>query len=207
MAPPKKSYDDLLLERYKDFLGKEKLETLLKRLSSSEQLVGKWKQVCTSRTTGLFGTGVTSSSVQATYTKNDDGSIRVLNEAYDANFKKVSIKGISKAFDKTIPTFRTVEFGSNNRKGNYWICHATPSGKTFIVAAPLVVKFLGKPFVVTNKFAQYVLTKDAGEFWNSDEERKSTFKALKRLGFTGFFNKPHATGLSLKHEEDEAPST
>jgi hypothetical protein len=200
MAPAKKSYDDLLLEKYKEFVGKKELETLLGILSSSEQLLGKWQQVLTSRSTGLFGTGLTSSSVQATYTKNDDGSIGVLNEAYDANFKKVSIKGTSKAFDKKIPTFRTVEFGSNNRKGNYWICHATPSGKTFIVVAPLVVKFRGKPFVFINTFAHYVLTKDAEEYWNSDEERKSTFKALKGLGFTRFFNKPLATGLSLKHD-------
>jgi lipocalin len=206
MAPPKrKSYNDLLLEKYKDFLGKAKLETLLGRLSSSEQLAGKWEQVITSRTTSLFGTGPTSTSVRATYTSNEDGSIGVLNEAYDANFKKVSIKGISKAFDDNVPTFRTVEFGKNDQKGNYWICYATRSGRTFIVAAPLVVKFQGKPFVVTNTLAHYVLTKDREGFWNSDEERQATLKALKGFGFNNYFNKPVATGLSLKHDVGGPP--
>ena len=181
------------------------MDTLLRRLSSSEELVGKWQQVLTSRSTGLFGTGLTSSSVQATYTKNDDGSIDVFNEAYDANFKKVSIKGISKAFDENVPTFRTVEFGGNNQKGNYWIIHATPSGRTFIVVAPLVLRFLGKPFVVTNTFAQYVLTKDSAAFWESEEERKLTFRALKNFGFDRFYNAPLATGLSLKHEPPSSP--
>lgn len=202
----KKSYNDFLLEKYKQFVGKKKLDTLLKRLSSSEQLVGTWQQVCTSPTTALFGTGPTYTSVQATYTSNDDGSIGVLNEAYDANFKKVSIKGTSKAFDKKIPTLRTVEFGGNNRKRNYWICYATPSGKTFIVAAPIIVRFRDKPVVFTNTFANYVLTKDSAEFWNSDEERKSTFRALKKLGFTRFYNKPLATGLSLKHPSEDEPT-
>lgn len=203
MAPaPKKSYNALLLEVYKEFMGKERLETLLDRLSSSEQLVGTWQQVLTSRSTGFFGTGTTSTSVQATYTSNDNGSIGVLNEAYDAMFKKVSIKGTSEAFYKNVPTFRTVRFKNNNRKANYWIIYATPSGRTFIVAAPIIVRFRGKPLVVTNTFGQYVLTKDREEFWNSDEERKLTFRALKRYGFTRYFNKPLATGVSLKHEED-----
>jgi hypothetical protein len=201
MAPAKKSYNDLLLEVYKEFVGKKELDTLSKRLSSSQQLVGTWQQVLTSRSTGLFGTGLTSTSVQATYTSNDDGSISVLNEAYDANFKKVSIKGTSEAFDADVPTFRTVKFPNNNRQGNFWIAYATRSRRTFIVVAPLIVRFRGKPFVFTNTFAHYVLTKDAEEFWNSDEERKSTFRALKKLGFTRFYNKPLATGLSLKHED------
>jgi hypothetical protein len=198
---PKKSYNDLLLEKYKAFMGKERLEILLSRLSSSERLVGTWQQVLTSRTTALFGTGPTYTSVQATYTSNDDGSICVLNEAYDATFKKVSIKGTSEAFDEKVPTFRTVKFRNNNQRGNYWITYATPSGRTFIVVAPIVIKILGKPRVVTNTFAHYVLTKDSAQFWDSDEERKSTFRALKSFGFTSFYNKPIPTGLSLKHED------
>ena len=202
MAPaPKKSYNALLLEVYKKFVGKKELETLLGRLSSSEQLVGTWRQVLTSRSTTLFGTGLPYTSVQATYTSNDDGSISVLNEAYDATFKKVSIKGTSEAFDENVPTFRTVKFCNNNQKGNYWIAYATPSGKTFIVAASIILRFRDKPLVVTNTFAHYVLTKDREEFWNSDEERKLTFKALKKYGFTRFYNAPIATGLSLKHED------
>ena len=203
MSPaPKKSYNALLLEVYKEFMGKERLETLLGILSSSEQLVGTWQQVCTSRSTALFGTGLPYTSVQATYTSNYNGSIGVLNEAYDATFKKVSIKGTSEAFYKNVPTFRTVRFKNNNRKANYWIIYATPSGRNFIVAAPIIVSFRGKPLVVTNTFGQYVLTKDRDEFWNSDEERKLTFKALKRYGFTRFYNRPIPTGLTLKHEED-----
>jgi lipocalin len=121
MAPAqKKSYDGLLLEKYKEFIGKERLKLLLSRLSSSEQLVGTWQQVCTSLTTGLFGTGPFFTSVQATYTSNDDGSICVLNEAYDASFEKVSIKGTSKAIDENVPTCRTVVF-SNTNQGNYWV--------------------------------------------------------------------------------------
>lgn len=199
MTPaPKKSYNALLLEVYKEFVGKKELETLLGRLSSSEQLVGTWQQVLTSPTTALIGTGLPYTSVQATYTSNDDGSIGVLNEAYDATFKKVSIKGTSEAFDEDVPTFRTVIF--RNRKGNYWIIYATPSGKTIIVVAPIIARFRDKPFVVTNTFAHYVLTKDSAEFWDSDE-RKLTFKALKKYGFTRFYNAPIATGLSLKHED------
>lgn len=202
MAPAKKSYNDLLLEKYKAFVGKKELGILLSRLSSSQQLVGTWQQVLTSRSTTLFGTGPAYTSVQATYTSNDDGSIRVLNEAYDARFKKVSIKGTSEAFDENVPTFRTVQFGNNNQKGNYWIIHATPSGKTFIVGAPIVLRVRGKPLVFTNTFAHYVLTKDSAEFWESEEERKSTFRALKNFGFDRFYNAPLATGLSLKHDWD-----
>jgi hypothetical protein len=200
MAPaPKKSYNALLLEKYKEFVGKERLGTLLGRIRS-EQLVGKWQQVLTSRTTALFGTGPTYTSVQATYTGNEDGSIGVLNEAYDAGFKKVSIKGTSEAFNTDFPTFRTVKFSNNNIKGNYWIIYATPSGRTFIVAAPIVVRVQDKPVVVTNAFGHYVLTKDSAEFWNLDEERNPILRALKHFGFDKYYNAPLATGLSLKHE-------
>ena len=167
-------------------------------------LLGKWKQVSTSITTSLIGTGREFSSVEAIYTRNRRGKIRVLNRAYDPDFNKVSIEGEIVQIDKMLPTCLTVAFDSNpDRIGNYWIVYATPSGKTIIVAVPIVVKFLGKPHVITSRFAHYLLTKDSEAFWNLDEERIPALKALKRLGFYAWYNGPRATGMTLRHDDTD----
>jgi hypothetical protein len=199
-----KKYNKLIVEKYKEFIGKKNLKTLLRRFDSTDILLGTWKQVSTSLTTSVIGTGREYSSVEALYTRTRRGKFRVLNRAYDPDFNKVSIEGEIVQIDNGVPTCLTVAFDSNlGRKGNYWICYATPSGKTIIVVVPLVVKFLGKPHVITNHFAHYILTRDSAEFWNSDEEREPTFRALKQLGFDIWYNRSRATGITLRHEDTD----
>ena len=196
-----KSYNRLLLEKYKELIGKKNLKTLMKRFDSTDRLLGTWEQVSTSLTTGIIGTGQDYSSVQATYKKNDKGTIRVVNEAYDPELNRVSIQGVIVQIDKNIPTCLTVTFDNNpSRVGNYWIAFATPSGNTIIIMVPLVVKLRGKPYVITKNFAHYVLTQDSEAFWNSPEEHVPTLNALKRLGFVSWYNKARLTGRSLAHE-------
>lgn len=196
-----KSYNELLVEKYKELIGKKNLKTLMKRFDSTDRLLGRWEQVSTSLTTRIIGTGREYSSVQATYKKNDKGKIRVLNEAYDPELNKVSIEGVIVQIDKSIPTCLTVTFDSNHKRGgNYWIAFATPSGNTIIIMVPLVVKLRGKPYVITKNFAHYVLTQDSEAFWNSPEEHVPTLNALNRLGFDSWYNKARLTGRSLAHE-------
>ena len=196
-----KLYNQFLLEKYKELIGKKNLKTLMKRFDSTDRVLGTWEQVSTSLTTGIIGTGPDYSSVQATYKKNDKGKIRVVNEAYDPELNRVSIQGVIVQIDKNIPTCLTVTFDNNpNRVGNYWIVYVTPSGRTIIVAVPLVVNFLGKPHVITKNFAHYMLTQDSEAFWNSPEEHVPTLNALNRLGFVSWYNKARLTGRSLAHE-------
>lgn len=190
-------YEERVVNAYKRFLGPRGLKTLLKRFRL-EQFAGTWRQVSSSRTT-QFGSPDTLSSIQATYKPTKDGGVSVLNEAFDAKLKKVSIKGTSKALDPKYPTCRTVTFPKNGG-GDYWICHITPSGKSLIVCVPLILRL---PYTciainVTSTLGHYVITK-VEDYWNSTEEVTSVNKALEELGFTAFYNETTPTAVTLEH--------
>jgi lipocalin len=187
--------DHLVVNQYKKFIGEEELVKLL-NLFEKLEFLGKWEQVLTSRSTGLFGTGITYSSVQATYTPGEDGLVNVKNEAYDDNLKKTIITGVSRARKNSIPTCRTVKFPSLlSPECDYWIVFISNSCKSIIVSAPIIVP--GIPRNITNNFGVYVLTKDRDFFWNSKEEQKDIFDALKKYGFTNFWNKGIFSGESI----------
>lgn len=187
-------YDEAVVEKYKEFVGKKKLRNLLDNFSL-EKFVGKWQQVMCSPSTRVLGSGADFTSVQATYKLKKDGVISVRNDAYDGDFNRVCITGTSEAIDENIPTCRKVEFNNFFRiKGDYWIIDATPTFNTFIVAAPVILNVFNRPFVISNNFGFYVLTKDRKTFWNSPKEYDYIFDALKEYRFTKFWNKSVATG-------------
>jgi lipocalin len=181
----------IIIDYYKNFVGEKEVNLLVQQFDVNK-FCGKWQQVLTSRTTGLFGTGITFSSVQATYSLNSDGTIQVLNEAYDTNFKNINISGFSSARDNKIPTCRIVKFGSVPLEGDYWIIYISPSFDTIIVAAPLIIPFV--PINITNNFGVYVLTKNRDEFWKSQTETNNVFNTLNKYGFTNFLNQPISSG-------------
>jgi len=181
----------IIINYYKNFVGEKEVDVLVNQFDVNK-FCGKWQQVLTSRTTGLFGTGITFSSVQATYSLNSDGTIRVLNEAYDSNFKNININGMSSARDDAIPTCRTVNFGSVPIEGDYWIIYISPSFNTIIVGAPLILPII--PINISNNFGVYVLTKNRDDFWKSEIETEAVFNTLKKYGFTNFFNEPISSG-------------
>ena len=192
------NYEERVVNAYKKFLGNKRLKTVLARFRL-EQFTGTWKQVSSSWTTQFFGSRALS-SIQATYKPLQNGEVvSVLNEAFDADLKKVSIKGTSKALDRKIQTCRNVTFPGNGG-GNYWICHITPSGKSLIVCVPLIIKV---PYTcitinVTSTLGHYVITKHE-DYWNSTEEVSSINKALEGLGFTAFYNETTPTAVTLEH--------
>lgn len=190
----KKIENDIIIKYYKNFVGEKELDLLVKQFNINK-FCGKWQQVLTSRTTGLFGTGITFSSVQATYNLNNNGSIDVLNEAYNTIFENINIKGVSEARDNEIPTCRTVKFNTITVEGNYWIIYISPSFNTIIVAAPLITPII--PIDISNNFGVYVLAKNRDEFWNSKVETDDVFNTLKKYGFTNFWNEPISSGKTF----------
>lgn len=186
-------YDKAVVKKYKEFVGKKELHEL-SRVFTPEKFVGKWKQIMCSPSTSVMGSGPNFSSVQATYKLKKNGVVSVKNDAYDNDFYRVSITGASRARDEEVPTCRTV--GLNNLfniEGDYWLIYATPSFKTVIVAAPIILKLFNKPLVVANNFGFYVLTRNRKHFWSSLGEYKNTFHALEKYGFNKPWNKPVAT--------------
>jgi len=189
-----KIQNKVIIDYYINFVGKKEVDTLVKQFDVNK-FCGKWQQVLTSRTTGLFGTGITFSSVQATYSLNSDGTIKVINEAYDTDFKSININGISSARDNKIPTCRTVKFGSIPFEGDYWIIYISPSFDTIIVGAPFILPII--PININNNFGVYVLTKNRDEFWKSEKETTLVFDTLKKYGFTNFLNQPISSGKTF----------
>ena len=187
-------YDQAVVEKYKKFVGEKELKSLI-AVFTSEKFNGIWKQALCSPTTRFLGTGPNFSSVQAIYDDSTmNGLISVKNDAYDNDFLRVSISGISRPRDEIVPTCRTVKFNNLfDIEGDYWLIFATPSFQTLIVAAPVILRIFNRPVVITKNFGFYVLTRDIRTFWSTKEEYEPTFKALKRYGFNKFWNKPVAT--------------
>ena len=186
-------YDEAVVKKYKKFVGKNELKKL-NSIFTSKKFAGKWKQVMCSPSTSVLGSGPNYSSVQATYKLKKNGLVSVRNDAYDNDFNRDSITGTSRARDEEVPTCRTVKFNNLfDIEGDYWLVYATPSFKTVIVAAPIIIKIFNQPLVITNNFGFYVLTRNIKEYWRSPEEYEVTFDALEKYGFNKFWNKPVAT--------------
>ena len=187
------NYDEAVVNKYKKFVGKNELKKL-NSIFTSEKFAGKWKQVMCSSSTSVLGSGPNYSSVQATYKLKKNGLVSVRNDAYDNDFNRDRITGTSRARDEEVPTCRTVKFNNLfDIEGDYWLVYATPSFKTVIVAAPIIIKIFNQPLVITNNFGFYVLTRNIKEYWRSPEEYEVTFDALEKYGFNKFWNKPVAT--------------
>lgn len=179
-----------IVSQYKDYIiDYPTLNNRFKKL----KITNKWQQVLTSRSTGLFGTGITFSSVSASYKLNSNGSISLINGAYNTNFKPVFVGGVCKARDPNVPTCRTVEFTNRNgAKGDYWIIYISADLSTFIVGAPLIIF---NKLIIPNT-GLYVLSLDREKFWKNIKLQQEIFAILKKYGYTNFFNKPIFSGLS-----------
>ena len=178
-----------IIQQYKEFVGD--IDVLLKRFSKLD-VSNRWQQVLTSRSTGIMGTGISFSSVSAVYKKKNDGTITVLNSAYNTDFEPVYITGVCRAVDKDVPTCRVVSFDNREFEGEYWITYVSADLSTFVVSAPIVV--LGK--VIYPNFGVYVLTKDRAKYWANKKLQKEINQMVKRYGYTNYFNKPIFSGES-----------
>lgn len=189
-------YDKAVVEKYKKFVGDKELKILLNRFSI-DNYVGTWKQVMASSSTRLIGGGLNYSSVKAVYKLRKDGLLSVKNSAYDGDFNKVGVIGESRARDENVPTCRTVKFDilniNINFEGDYFIYWISPSLKTVLVVAPIILNIFNKPIVVSENFGFYLLTRDIPKFWNSPKEYEAAFKVLEKYGFNKGFKKPIAT--------------
>jgi hypothetical protein len=187
-----------IVEDYKNFVGKDALEELLKKFNKKNfSIEKKWNQVMGSRSTEILGSGFASTSITAEYSKLDKDTISVLNRALNDSFKDIYIKGTSKPRDPSVPTCRTVSFGSTGIEGDYWIIHINDKLDTFIVVAPLI---LPKTSIkILPGLACYVLTsKTHNKFWGDDRNVKEILDVTKKYGFDNFFNKPLATPETLE---------
>ena len=167
------------------------LPTLLKRFNELD-ITHKWQQVLTSVSTGIMGTGIAFSSVSADYTLNYDGSISLVNRAYNNDFKPIYIAGVCTCADNTVPTCRVVQFDNLIIKGDYWITYISADKSTFIVSAPIVL--FGQ--VLTPNFGLYVLTRDRDKYWSNDVLQTEINAVLLDYGFTSYWNKPVFSGES-----------
>ena len=187
------SYDEAVVEVYKRFVGEIELK-ILSSIFIPEKFAGLWKQALCSSSTRFLGTGPNFSSVQAVYGDLKNGLVSVKNDAYDNNFFRVSITGTSRARVQIVPTCRTVKFNKLfDLEADYWVLYATPSFNTIIVCAPIIIRIFNRPVVITRNFGFYVLTRNVKDFWSTPEEYEATFNALKKYGFSKFWNKPVAT--------------
>ena len=148
---------------------------------------GIWQQVMTSRSTGLNGTGIDFSSVEAIYTpkKSDKSIILVTNRGYNGDFEYVEIKGESYAVDPLNPSIRKVKFYELPRftEGDYWIVKLGP-----IINNKYDYAVVVGPNFFDNKFSLYVLARNRDKFFK--QYFKETNKFLKQNGFTKWWNKP-----------------
>jgi lipocalin len=186
--------NEATIELYKKFTGN--MFEYLQNKFNVKSFIGKWDQVFTSRTTGLFGTGITLTNVTADYGLNANGNISVYNSAYNQELTFINIRGESKARDPKIPCCRTVYFNDNRSipEGDYWITYINDDFSVIVVTGPLIVAGLN----ISDNFAFYVLTKDRNKFWSNKTEVDKVLDYLKSKGFTNFFNKPVVSGTSIQ---------
>jgi hypothetical protein len=83
-------------------------------------------------------------------------------------------------------------------EGDYWLIFATPSFRSIIVSAPIILRLFNRPLVIANNFGFYVLTRNRREFWSSPEEYQPIMDALKKYGFNKYWNKPVATAETFE---------
>lgn len=186
--------DGAVVLSYVNFVGPTEVADLVLRFTLNlRKFYGRWEQVLTSVSTNLLGSGIFYSSVTADYSPLPDGTIKVVNSAYDGKFEKTSIEGVSRARSTLVPTCRTVKFPDQPLEGDYWIIYASKDFNTIIVSAPIIIPVIG--IDVSNNFGLYVLTKNRDQFWSSNEP-KNVFDTLKKYGFDKFYNSPVNSGKS-----------
>jgi len=193
----KEQQDKIVVDYYKKFIGEQQLSYLLNKFKI-DQFVGRWEQVFTSRSTEFLGTGLDNSSVSATYSLNNDGTIGVFNSSFNGKFEKIFIEGTSRARDNTIPTCRTVKFASSEAipfEGDYWILDISETFQTVIVVAPIITPYI--PIEIANNFGVYVLTKNRDKFWKNKNEVNRVFTVLNKYGFNKFWNEPIVSGVPM----------
>lgn len=204
---PKYKQDETVVNYYKKFVGESQLTYLLNTFKI-DKFVGRWEQVFTSRSTGLFGTGIDNSSVNAIYSLKNDGTIGVLNSSYNEKLEKKFIEGSSRSRDSLIPTCRTVSFDSASDiqfEGDYWILDISPTFQTIIVVAPIITP--GIPIEISDNFGVYVLTKNRDKFWKNKQEIDRVFTVLNKYGFNQFWNEPIVSGVSFPIIDPKADAT
>ena len=192
------------IEAYKKYIGSDSdLEELIQHFKNVKFGEEVWKQVLTSRTTLVSGSGLGSSSVRATYILIDGkpDTFTVLNQSINESLESIFIRGESASRDITIPTCRTVYFPSIGVTGDYWISYVSRDSSTIIVVSPLII--LGTSIAIPS-FC-YVLTKlEPQEFWKNKNLVEEIKTASRKLGLTNFLNKPLPTALSLEPSLDES---
>ena len=202
-----KEQDKIVVNYYKKFVGEPQLTYLLDKFNI-DQFVGRWEQVFTSRSTGVLGTGIDNSSVNAIYSLNNDGTIGVLNSSYNEKLEKRFIEGTSRARDNSVPTCRTVRFDSAASipfEGDYWILDISEKFQTVIVVAPIITPYI--PIEIINNFGVYVLTKNRDEFWKNKNEVNRVFTVLNKYGFNKFWSEPIVSGISFPIIDPKAGAT
>lgn len=187
---------DIAVEKlYKNFVGTDGLKILADRFSITD-FVGRWEQVMTSLSTQVMGTGITLSSVNATYELQGDGNVSVVNSAYNGTFDKINIQGVSRKRG-TIDTCRTVKFDNLDFEGDYWLFYVSEEHDTILVAAPLIIPIPSIPICITGNLGLYVLTKNREEFWGNRERITEVQSVLKKYGFDKLYNFPIFSGVSI----------
>ena len=184
--------DQRKIELYKEFT-REDFDTLQKKFNLNNFL-GTWKQVFTSRSTGLLGTGTALTNVQATYTLKENGLVNVFNSSLKTDLTCNTISGESGALNDQIPCCRYVQFDNIvQAKGDYWLTYINDDFSVIVVVAPIIVLGLQ----LSNNFGFYALTKDRDQFWNNKTEIDKLLAYLKSKGFDKFWNEPVPSGTSI----------
>jgi hypothetical protein len=207
--------NNMVINKYKDFVGDNDLDNLVKNFSL-EEFSGCWDLVLTSPSTELLGTGIDYTSVRACYTidNNDKNNVTLTNSGFNEKLQKTFIEGISEPRSNDLPTCRTVKFNQRSKfspKGDYWITYYKKYDdglKVLVVVAPLNIPYLG--LGITPSFGFYTLVsssyncKNSHElFWSNKEKIKETLDYLNLKGFNKFWNKPVPSLQSLNYENQK----
>ena len=154
--------------------------------------LGRWKQVATSRSTQLLGTGVKFTNVSAEYDLDEDDNILVYNSGLNGRKEFTAIEGytyVDVRFNCT--SKRKLHFDGVPFDGNYWIVKLGPiqygQYQYAIVSGP-VSGFFG------TRFSLYVLARHRQEY--KDKYEKEVKEWCKENNFVFFWNKYIDSGTS-----------
>lgn len=157
--------------------------------------LGRWKQVATSRSTRLLGTGVKFTNVSAEYSLDEDDNgdnILVYNSGLNGRKEYTSIEGYTYVDDRfNCTSKRKLHFDGVPFDGNYWIVKLGPilygQYQYAIVSGP-VSGFFG------TRFSLYVLARHRQEY--KDKYEKEVKEWCKENNFIFFWNKYIDSGTS-----------
>ena len=154
--------------------------------------LGRWKQVATSRSTQLLGTGVKFTNVSAEYDLDEGDNILVYNSGLNGRKEFTAIEGytyVDVRFNCT--SKRKLHFDGVPFDGNYWIVKLGPiqygQYQYAIVSGP-VSGFFG------TRFSLYVLARHRQEY--KDYYEKEVKEWCKENNFVFFWNKYIDSGTS-----------